>query len=163
LELNASAKETEKMIRAIKSGDADICEAILRSLPDWFGIEESIVRYRREVEQFETYVAEIGGAIAGFLTVVQHKPHIAEIHVMAVRPQYHRQGIGRLLVSHIEQLLVERGTDYLEVKTLGPSGPDEFYRRTREFYLAMGFAPIEETNLWGAENPCLIMIKDLRQ
>jgi len=82
---------------------------------------------------------------------------------MAVRPQYHRQGIGRLLVSHIEQLLVERGTDYLEVKTLGPSGPDEFYGRTREFYLAMGFAPIEETNLWGAENPCLIMIKDLRQ
>src|SRR5262245_44509698 len=127
------------MIRSMKSGDADVCEAILRSLPDWFGIEESIVRYRRDMEQFETYVADIAGAIAGFLTVVQHKPDRAEIHLMAVRPQYHRQGIGRLLVSHIEQLLVDRGTDYLEVKTLGPSRSDEFYRRTREFYFAMGF------------------------
>jgi len=120
---------------------------------------------RRDMEQFETYVADIAGAIADFLTVVQHKPDLAEIHVMAVSPQDHRQGIGRLLISHIEQLPVERGTDYLEVKTLGPSRPDEFYGRTREFYLTMGFAPIEETNLsnlWGAENPCLIMIKDLR-
>jgi hypothetical protein len=36
----------------------------------------------------------------------------------------------------------------------------DVYVRTRRFYLAMGFRPMEEfTQIWDASNPCLIMIK----
>ena len=52
--------------------------------------------------------------------------------------------------------------EFLQVKTLGPSRPDEGYERTREFYAAMGFTPLEEIHgLWDPGNPCLIMIKHL--
>ena len=37
---------------------------------------------------------------------------------------------------------------------------DENYARTRAFYLAMGFRPLEEfTQLWNEQNPCLLMVK----
>jgi hypothetical protein len=49
----------------------------------------------------------------------------------------------------------------VQVKTLGPSRPDANYARTRLFYEASGFQPLEELHgLWGV-NPCLIMIKVL--
>jgi hypothetical protein len=39
--------------------------------------------------------------------------------------------------------------------------PDEGYARTREFYTALGFRPLEELpDLW-PDNPCLIMVKSL--
>jgi hypothetical protein len=45
------------------------------------------------------------------------------------------------------------------VKTPGPSLPYEPHERTRAFYLATGFEPLEElTEICGPENPCLIMI-----
>src|SRR5262249_28299838 len=125
------------------------------------GIEQSIICYRRDLEIMETYVAECSGSVAGFLTLYQHNPHTTEIHVMAVREEYHRRGIGRALVKQAEQLLAERAITYLQVKTLGPSQPDQWYGRTYAFYLALGFLPLEENNLWGADNPCLIMVKHL--
>ena len=39
---------------------------------------------------------------------------------------------------------------------------DVSYAKTRKFYLAMGFYPLEEiTELWGEEIPCLIMARVL--
>lgn len=46
------------------------------------------------------------------------------------------------------------------VKTLGESHPDVNYKSTREFYYKAGFFPLEEIKeIWGKENPCLIMVK----
>ncbi len=47
------------------------------------------------------------------------------------------------------------------MKTLGPSRPDPNYARTRLFYEACGFQPVEELHgLWG-DTPCLLMLKTL--
>ncbi len=55
-----------------------------------------------------------------------------------------------------------QGVEYLQVKTLGPSSPDDHYEKTRAFYLAMGFRPLEEfRRIWDEANPCLIFIKSL--
>ena len=159
--VNRAAEGEIVRVRQMRSGEGELCEAILRSLPDWFGLEDSIVRYRRDLEEMETYVAEFDGTAVGFFTLAQHNQYTAEIRVMAVRRQYHRQGVGRALLVHAEHLLAQRDTAYLEVKTLGTSRPDEYYRRTQAFYLAIGFRPVQEINLWGTENPCLIMIKHL--
>jgi ribosomal protein S18 acetylase RimI-like enzyme len=150
------------MIRPMRPGEADVCERILRSLPDWFGIEEALVQYVQDLPRLETLVAIDDGKIAGFLAIRIHNPSSAEIHVMGVRPELHGRGIGRSLVAAAEASLRERSFAFLEVKTLGPSRPDGPYERTRGFYQRMGFQPLEENNLWGAENPCLIMVKHLR-
>jgi len=133
----------------------------MRSLPDWFGIEEAIVEYRQAVGDMETWVADRADEILGFLTLHEHNDSSAEIHVMAVRPGSHRQGVGRALVDHAEALLAKRSIEFFQVKTLGPSRPDEHYAQTRGFYEALGFRPLEENALWGERNPCLIMIKHL--
>jgi GNAT superfamily N-acetyltransferase len=78
----------------------------------------------------------------GFLALKQHFPLAAEIHVMAVHPEQHRKGIGRALVQAAEVHLKDKGSLFLQVKTLGISHPDAGYQKTRKFYLAMGFIPL---------------------
>ena len=151
----------EAAVRALKPGEAGVCEAIMRSLPDWFGIEESILQYRRDLEAMDTVVAEGADGVVGFLTLNDHNESSAEIHVMAVRPDHHRRGVGRALVRHAESAVRARQVEYLAVKTLGPSRESRHYAQTRDFYRVMGFHPLEETNLWGDVNPCLIMVKHL--
>ena len=66
------------------------------------------------------------------------------------------------LLRAVESYLVGRGIEFLQVKTLSPAHPDKNYAKTRAFYGAMGFRPLEEfPDLWGEQNPCLQMIKGL--
>jgi GNAT superfamily N-acetyltransferase len=155
------ARETTYAIEPATAEDGDACVAILRALPAWFGIEEAVQAYSVELREMETFVARHDGAVIGFLTLNEHNDVTAEIHLMAVDPGWHRRGVGRALVRHAEDLARARGRQLLEVKTLGPSHPDEGYRKTRAFYDAMGFLPLEEIHdLWPG-NPCLIMVKVL--
>lgn len=148
-------------IRRMREGDHHACEGILRSLPDWFGIEKALVDYVEALRVMETWIAEVAGTPVGFLTINQHNEWSAEIHVMGVVDTLHGQGCGRRLVEHAEQALQSRSVEFLQVKTLGPSRASVCYERTRGFYRRMGFKPLEENALWGETNPCLIMIKSL--
>jgi ribosomal protein S18 acetylase RimI-like enzyme len=148
-------------IRLMRAGEEVACEVILRALPEWFGIEESLVGYVRGLATLETWVAERGGAVVGFLAVKQHSPWAAEIEVMAVTPALRGRGHGRQLVERAERALRGRSVGFLQVKTLSPSRADAHYERTRGFYERLGFRPLEETNEWGDGNPCLVMVKHL--
>ncbi len=80
---------------------------------------------------------------------------------MGVRRERHGQGLGSALLGAAESCLRNGGVEYLQVKTLGPSDPDEGYGRTRAFYEARGFVPLEELlDLW-EQNPCLLLVKRL--
>ena len=139
-----------------------VCEPILRALPQWFGIEEATAHYVRQTDGLPTLIATLDGEVVGFLTLNQHSDYAAEIDVMAVHPEMHRRGVGRALSAEAEAYLRQRGVEYLQVKTLSPAHRDPGYARTRQFYLAMGFRPLEEfPELWGPENPCLQMVKRL--
>lgn len=141
-------------------GQASISAPILRALPAWFGIEEATAQYIEDTDSLPTWLARAGGEVAGFLTIRPHNEYTAEIHVMGVRPDMHRRGIGRVLVQTVEAALRGSGLEYLQVKTLSPSHPDENYAKTRRFYLAMGFRPLEEfPDLWGEAIPCLQLVK----
>jgi GNAT superfamily N-acetyltransferase len=67
-----------------------------------------------------------------------------ELYIMGVRPEYHRQGIGRALINRVETILRQQSIEYWQVKTLAYSHPDKFYARTRAFYFSMGFRPLED-------------------
>jgi GNAT superfamily N-acetyltransferase len=133
---------------------------ILRSLPDWFGIEEAVLNYEREIGLHPTFLAKSAEQVLGFLSLKQHTPFAAEVYVMGVRPVVHRNGIGRALMEKAVDYARTLGIEYLQVKTLGPSRPDVGYGKTRAFYEAAGFRPLEEfKQLWGDQNPCLILVK----
>jgi GNAT superfamily N-acetyltransferase len=143
-------------------GQAAVCEPILRSLPAWFGIEQAIVHYVTEIDRLPTFLATGSGGVVGFVSVKQHFPSSAELYVIAVRQQVHRQGVGRVLVDRAKDWLRGQAIEYLQVKTLGPSHGDPGYANTRAFYAAMGFRPLEElADLWDERNPCLIMVQRL--
>ncbi|HWQ46085.1 MAG TPA: GNAT family N-acetyltransferase [Longilinea sp.] len=138
------------------------CEPVLRALPDWFGIETALTNYLEDIDQSPTFLAVREEKVIGFLTVKQHTPFAAELLVMGVYPEIRRGGVGRVLVEKAEAWLTTQGVEYFQVKTLGPSRPDDGYAATRAFYEALGFRPMEElTQIWGEDNPCLILIKRL--
>jgi GNAT superfamily N-acetyltransferase len=146
---------------AVEVRDAEarsrLCEAVLRELPEWFGIEEATQHYIDAVADLPTFA--VGDD--AFLSLKLHTPRAAEVYVMGVRPRRHRRGLGTALLTAAEQYLREREVEYLQVKTLGPSRPSEGYERTRLFYEASGFVPLEEIHgLWEA-NPCLLLVKRL--
>lgn len=150
----------EIQIKQIQVEKGKITERILRSLPKWFGIEQAILDYIHDVEPMLFWVAEVNGAVIGFTAVKQHFEKSAEIYVMGIVPEYHRRGIGRLMINEIEKELRTKGNHYLQVKTLSPSRESAEYAMTRKFYLSMGFEPLEEfPTLWGEANPCLLLVK----
>ncbi|HEY3577196.1 MAG TPA: coenzyme F420-0:L-glutamate ligase [Gaiellaceae bacterium] len=136
-----------------------IAEAVLRDLPEWFGIEEATRRYIEDAATLPTLAVEPD---LGFLCLKQHTPRAGEIYVMGVRQDQHRRGLGRALVAEAERWCRAHGIRYLQVKTLGPSLPDPGYDATRLFYEAVGFVAIEELHgLWSHDNPTLILVKDV--
>jgi coenzyme F420-0:L-glutamate ligase/coenzyme F420-1:gamma-L-glutamate ligase len=137
-----------------------IAEAVLRDLPEWFGIEAATAAYVESAAVLPTFAVEPDLA---FLCLKQHAPQAAELYVMGVRREHHRRGIGRALVEEAESWCRTHRIRYLQVKTLGPSRPDREYGATRAFYEALGFVALEELHgLWDEDNPALILVKDVR-
>ncbi len=138
------------------------CDRILRSLPEWFGIESAIVHYVGCIEKMPSFVARTGSQIIGFLTIARHFAESAEIYVMGIAPEHHRRGVGQQLISAAEDWLRAEGVMVLQVKTVSASRENAAYEKTRAFYSGVGFIPIEEfPTLWSEENPCLQMAKTL--
>jgi ribosomal protein S18 acetylase RimI-like enzyme len=160
--------------------DPATVDRLLHLLPDWFGIEPANVAYVESAAHLPTYLAwpsttstppttstphsPAPATVAepvGVLLAARHFPTAAEIHLMAVDPAWQGRGVGRALVAALEADLITDGVTFLQVKTLGPTSPDEDYARTRHFYTSVGFQPLEELeDLWPG-SPCLIMIKSL--
>jgi len=135
-----------------------VCERVLRDLPEWFGIEDATTAYIRDVAELPTFAIDEDA----FLSLNVHTPRAAELYVMGVCRERHGQGLGTVLLGAGDAYLRERGVEYLQVKTLGPSRPDEGYERTRRFYEARGFVPLEEIHGLWEHNPCLLLVKHLR-
>ena len=137
-----------------------MCNEILRALPSWFGIEASIVDYVERVRLMPFFAAFDDDKEVGFVALKIHNAFTAEICVMGVFKEYHRQGVGKELVVRCEKYCADNRMEYLTVKTLDESRESDNYRKTRLFYQSMGFKPLEVFPLhWDEENPCLFMAK----
>lgn len=136
---------------------------MLRALPDWFGIEEAVVQYVRKSQDMKFWAAYVAGRPVGFLSLVRHNAYTSEIYCMGIHQGFHHHGMGTALVATCEEYCKEQGTDFLTVKSLDESRPHDGYAKTRQFYIAMGFRPLEVfATLWGEANPCLFMAKSLK-
>jgi GNAT superfamily N-acetyltransferase len=151
----------------------ETADLILRALPAWFGIQDARARYVEAVDELETFVALPPGPpcagqvirpdkVIGFVALRETSRDALEVHVMGVLPAWHRRGAGRQLVERCATYARAEGYSLLHVKTLAPSHPDTGYAATRAFYEALGFRPLEELpQVWGPENPCLLLVRPL--
>src|SRR6476660_9370902 len=99
------------------------CEAILRSLPEWFGIEESMMNYVRDSARMPTFAVEDSAGMQGFITLREHFADAWEIHCIAVQADARNKGLGSLLLANAERWLADRRVRFLQVKTIAATHP----------------------------------------
>ena len=151
------------MIRQLEPGDAESCDAIVTGLPEWFGDETGIRDCAEAVRVQPGLVADDAGEVVGFCTYELRPPRSAEITWMAVRADRHRTGIGTAIIDALVGRLTAQGTRLLLVKTLSDRNePYRPYNQTRRFYLLMGFVRVAELDVWGPDNPAVLLAKPLQ-
>jgi len=138
-----------------------LVEPILRSVPEWFGIEEATRMYIRKSGELPTWLGTIAAAPAAFITIARPFPESADVFCMAVHRSMHRRGVGSSLLAHVEHALKRDGARLLQVKTQGPSRPSAEYAQTLKFYERVGFAKLEELHGVWPGIPCLVLVKAL--
>ena len=140
----------------------EYADKILRSLPQWFGIEESLIEYVNTVSKYPFFAALDKEECIGFFSGKIHYNRTGDIYVCGIRPEYHRKGIGALLYKELENYFIKNNCEYVIVKTLSEFAQDANYAMTKKFYQKMGFKElITLTEMWDKNNPCLIMIKNI--
>lgn len=135
--------------------------AIAQSLPEHFNAA-GLAQLAEDLQAHELWCAEAeDGALLGFLSLHELSPTAWSLSWMAVRPECHRQGVGRALLQAASASLAEREVVLLEVKTLAASARSRPYERTRAFYLSQGFHQVVvwegDASPWGPENPCAVL------
>ena len=148
-------------IRPLASADAVACDAIIAGLPDWFGNEHGIRDCAEAVRSQPGLVAVEGGIVRGFLTWERREATGAEITWMAVRSDDRRRGVGHAMLSALLDRLRADSIDRLDVKTLSEREPYAPYAETRAFYVANGFVKVAELDIWGPENPAVLLSRSL--
>ena len=129
--------------------DAQACDAIVASLPGWFGLEEGIREAADLVRTTPGLVADVDGTTVGFVTYAPRSPGAWEITWLAVHAVYRGTGVGT-------------GVGLVVVKTLSDrQDPGPEYAATRAFYLARGFIAVQELDIWGPENPAQLLVKPI--
>ena len=142
---------------------AEFANLILRKLPEWFGNEKGILEYVNTVFKYPFWAAFDDEKCIGFFCGKIHYGRTGDIYVCGVDPIYHGKGIGTLLYKELEKYCVENNCEYIIVKTLSDIAQYKPYLRTKEFYKKIGFKELLTlTEMWDNENPCLIMIKNLK-
>jgi len=152
------------MIRELTPDDAPACDAIILTLPTFFGHEGGRRDCAHAVRTQHGFVAEDGGEVVGFLTYAPSQD-VVEITWMAVRADRRRHGIGGELIERF----VRQIDGPILVLTAGPSSPepdadpDDNSAGTRRFYRKMGFVAVKELTPEGWDQAALFLVRPPRQ
>jgi GNAT superfamily N-acetyltransferase len=138
-------------VRPLAAGDGPACDAIMRTLPDWFGYEPGLEECAQAVRNQAGLVAVEAGEILGFATWEQRTPDAAEITWAAVRRDRRNGGIGTAIIEALAQELHDRGFALALAMTSARSKtPDptwDSYHETRAFWRARRFYPLIELDI----------------
>ena len=139
-------------IHLLNSSEAEkACREITSSLPEYFGIQEANERYAKGVRELITFGAKLNGIYVGMISLEMHFPNNSNIYWMAVKKEYHGQGIGCSLLKYAETYCSKRQCISMTVETLSPVEKDPNYIKTYAFYQRNGFEPLFELNTYGPD------------
>ncbi len=128
-------------VRPLEADDKTAVMAILRDTPEFKPIEvevagELIDAYLEEPKTsgYDTLVAEVDGAIAGYICYGPTPLTVGtwDVYWMAVNRQLQGQGIGRALLEHAEADIKARGGRLIMIETSGTP----LYITAQRFYQA---------------------------
>lgn len=137
------------------------CRELTHSLPEYFGIPEANERYANGVAELPTFGAMLNGICIGLISCEMPFPNNANIYWMAVRKEYHGQGIGSVLLKYAEAYCSKQQCTSMTVETLSPTEKDPNYIKTYEFYLRNGFQPLFELNTYGPDFKMVYLCKQI--
>jgi GNAT superfamily N-acetyltransferase len=150
-------------VRALQPADAETCDAIMRSLPDFFGHEGGLASCAEAVRAQTGFVAEDEGRVVGFATWEERKPETAEVTWAAVHRDFRHSGAGTAIIETLCDDLRGRGYRLALAMTSAANKDDSIpdtYVTTREFWQARGFYPLIELDIWDT-NFALLMVRPL--
>lgn len=126
---------------------APVFESIRRTLPqdlydhfypDWRAEQAKAVEDTLGSEDFESWVAIVDDAVAGFVALrLDAESKTGEIHMIAVDPDFQRRGIAAELTAFAVGRMKEAGMETAMVET----GADPGHAPARATYEKAGFAP----------------------
>ena len=108
-----------------------------RMHPDWRGDQRRAVEEVLTAKKGLVWVAELDGAVAGFVAIELHHPerNMGEISMLAVGPDYQGGGIGTALTEFALDRLKDAGMKVAMVETGGDPG----HAAARRTYEKAGF------------------------
>ena len=147
-------------LRSLEGSDFVEVMEIVRALPQWFS-ETGIKHIEIDLKYQRGLVATKDDRIIGFFTFYVYEGQ-AQLAWIGVLPEFHRQGIGRLLLTALIETLKTDGIGLLKVNTLGDSVDYSPYEFTRAFYSSLGFRESQRIQQDNPDCPeLLILAKDL--
>ena len=122
-----------RCLREVNSADypPDVIEGLAASFTP-----EKVARFP---EGRETFVAESGGAVVGTASLARDNSTPEEKYVcltVFVLPEYHGRGVGKALISRVEQAARDKGATCLQV----PSSVTAL-----SFYAKLGYVPVSSS------------------
>jgi GNAT superfamily N-acetyltransferase len=138
-----------KNIRRIKLEDLEQVLHISELLPEWFDIDARTRAIPIDIRFQEVLLAEQNDQILGFIALFIAEGRV-NIAWLGVHPDYHRQGIGGLLIKAAEDYCRSIGVKELATYTLGASVDYTPYDATRAFYHKQGFRVYQRSH---TDNP----------
>ncbi|KTD36030.1 GNAT family acetyltransferase [Legionella nautarum] len=139
----------------------DLCRTITTELPEYFGIPEANEHYAIGVTHHINFAAKKDDNYIGLISIHFPYSNNANIYWMAVRPEFHHQGIGTQLIDTACHFAIMRGAKTMTVETLSPSESEENYLKTYRFYQAVGFKALFDLKPAGYEWNMTYMMKQL--
>ncbi|MDA9008754.1 GNAT family N-acetyltransferase [Alphaproteobacteria bacterium] len=107
-------------IELIRNGKTEVARSILQTLPDWFGIPESLEEYVVDAASQPMLACVLAEQTVGFLTLEKHNELNTEIAAFGALPNFHRRGIGRQLIAAAEDQV---GLNSYSINQVCANGP----------------------------------------
>ncbi|WP_454785075.1 GNAT family N-acetyltransferase [Legionella sp. WA2024007413] len=138
-----------------------LCQTITMELPEYFGLPEANEHYAIGVTQRINFAAKRGDNYIALISIDFPYPNNANIYWMAVRRDFHRQGVGKQLINGACHYAVTQGAKTITVETLSPSKSEANYLKTYRFYQSVGFKALFDLKPAGYEWNMVYMMKQL--
>ena len=150
------------MIRKIKQVDTKKIEKILNKIPIFSEVEvkvgmELVNIAASDIEQtdYNVFVYEEEENIYGYYCTGKRPltDAVYDLYWIAVDPESKKKGIGKELLNHAENFVLEKQGRWL----LAETSSKESYEKTRNFYLRNNFSVIAQINDFYAVGDSLII------
>ncbi len=145
-------------IRPVGPDDLEVCQAIVRGLPDFF-TEDVPEKIANDLDAHHGWVITKDDGVVGFAVVDYRSSRAAEVLWMAVRHDQRNQGVGATLLEHVLGALAADNVALVETKTLDAAAGYEPYIATRTFWEHNGFVHVDTIDPlpgWQPGNPAAI-------